>query len=372
MASTTGINNRQALELAGRHGPPVLFLSEGRVRRNYRSLRSALPGVDLYYAAKANPHPDIVRILTEERAFFDVCTNGEIDIVHSCGVAGDRCLHTHPVKQETDLRHALDFGIDTFVADNHWELEKLVPYKDRLKVLIRLCIENPHCPVNLSRKFGVQPSRAATLVTEARDMGLTVEGLAFHVGSQNQLASKYIEALQHCTNTLRAVAKQGIELRTIDIGGGFPISYLSPTTPIARYCRPIRDYLAERFAGYRIIAEPGRFVCGGAMVLATRVIGKSVRQGVRWYYLDEGLYGSFSGKVFDHADYPMYVSRGGKRYPSTIAGPTCDSFDVPYENVPLPELEIGDILLFGSMGAYTTASATTFNGYPLAKTMLVA
>ncbi|MBD3319521.1 MAG: type III PLP-dependent enzyme [Chitinivibrionales bacterium] len=357
--------------LAAHHGTPVLFLSENRLKDNCNALRTALPGVDLYYAVKSNAVPEILSVMAGENMFFDVSTSGEIGNVGAVGISGSRCLHTHPVKTDREIRNALDFGISLFVADNERELYKLVPYKDRLGILVRLSIQNPGCVVNLSHKFGVEPEAAFDLIQVAHGMGLTVEGICFHVGSQNENSLKFNEALEYCRDICRKAALAGIVLKIVDIGGGFPIDYISAAVPLARFCRPVNEYLERYFAGYRIIAEPGRFICGTALTLATSVIGKSMRNGVWWYYLDEGLYGSFSGKVYDHAEYPMVVPRDGERYTSTLAGPTCDSIDVIYENIPLPELKIGDILIFGSMGAYTTASASNFNGFPKAKVVVI-
>jgi ornithine decarboxylase len=362
---------RRAKELVAQHGTPTLFLSAGRVRSACRTLARSLPGVTLYYAVKANPLPEMLQIVKSEGCRFDVSTNGEIDIVRGCGVTGAECLHTHPIKRDSDIRYALDFGIDTFIADNAAELAKLAPYRERLKVLVRLSIQNPQCLVNLSAKFGVPPQDAIGLIRAARELGLAVEGLSFHIGSQNENVLKYIEALEYCRDICTMAALEGTVLHTIDIGGGFPVDYVSPVPPVARFCQPVNEYIERYFANYRVIAEPGRYVAGAAMTLAASVIGKSVRDGVRWYYIDEGLYGSFSGKVYDHVEYPMHVPGKGERHTSTIAGPTCDSFDVVYEKVPLPELEIGDLLLFDSMGAYTTASASTFNGIPTAKVVVV-
>lgn len=365
------MNHRKALALARTHGTPVLLLSESRARESCRTLTRSLPGVTLYYAVKANPHPELLRIVRDEGCCFDVCTNGEIDLVREQGVDGQQCIHTHPVKRDGDIRYALDFGISTFVADNAWELDKLAPYRDRVKVLIRLSIQNPQCLVNLSHKFGVPPQDAMGLIRKALDKKVPVDGISFHIGSQNENVLKYVEALEYCRDICRMAALEGITLNTIDIGGGFPVDYTTPVLPVARFCEPINEYLERYFANYRILAEPGRYLSGPSMTLVARVIGKTIRDGVRWYFIDDGLYGSFSGKVFDHAEYPMHVPRKGKRHLSTIAGPTCDSFDVVYENVGLPELHIGDVLLFGAMGAYTNASATTFNGMPPADIVLV-
>jgi len=364
----------RAEELVSQHGTPTLFLSESRTREVYRNLAAALPGVDLYYAVKSNALPQLISILeSESNSFFDVCTNGEIDIVKGCGVVPERCLHTHPIKRDSDIRYALDFGIKLFVCDNEDELLKFIPYKEKAQILIRMSIQNPGCLVNLSQKFGAAPEKTYDLIKKAHDMGLCVKGISFHAGSQNENPMKYIEALDYCRDVCGKAALAGIDLEIIDIGGGFPISYLTQVLPISSFCQPIVEYISRYFTNYRIIAEPGRVLSGPTMTLAAKVVGRSLRNGgVWWYYLDEGIYGSFSGKMFDHADYPMFLARPGEeRFNSVLAGPTCDSIDVLYENISLPLLEIGDILVFESMGAYTVASASNFNGFPKAKIVVI-
>ena len=209
------------------------------------------------------------------------------------------------------------------------------------------------------------------MIKKAHQLGLGVAGISFHAGSQNESSLKYIEALEYCRDICKKAALRGIDIEIIDIGGGFPINYLTPVLPMAQFCHPIIEYLDRYFSNYKIIAEPGRVLSGPSMTLAAKVVGKSLRNGVWWYYLDEGLYGSFSGKMYDHADYPMIVNKGGDRFNSVLAGPTCDSIDVLYENISLPLLNIGDLLVFDSMGAYTSASASNFNGFPKAKIVIV-
>lgn len=353
--------------LVSAHGTPTLFLSVHKLRESYRTLHAALPGVELYYAVKSNATPAIVTVLSEEGSCFDVCSNGEIDIVKQCGISADRCIHTHPIKRERDITYALDFGVSVFVADNEHELEKFIPFKDKLRLLIRMSIQNPGCPVNLSHKFGVAPEKTWKLIRKAHKMGLSVAGISFHAGSQNENALKYIEALEYCRDIYRKAALRGIHFEMIDIGGGFPINYLTSVIPMMQFCQPVIEYLDRFFSSYRIIAEPGRVLSGPSMILAARVMGKSLRSGAWWYYLDDGMYGSFSGKMYDHADYPMFMERAGRRTNAVLAGPTCDSIDVIYENIALPPLEVGDIIFFEAMGAYTSASASNFNGFDKAK-----
>jgi ornithine decarboxylase len=154
----------------------------------------------------------------------------------------------------------------------------------------------------------------------------------------------------------------------LDIGGGFPIPYHHDQPPIGQFCRPIRQALRRLPRGVGVIAEPGRFIAGPAGTAVSRVIGRAQREGRWWYYLDDGLYGSYSGQLYDHALYPIEVpGRDGPRHPSVLAGPTCDSIDVVREDLPLPELQIGDLVVGRLMGAYTAATATDFNFIPRAK-----
>jgi ornithine decarboxylase len=360
-----------AQKLVAQHGTPTLFLSENRLRESYRELKACLPGVDLYYAVKSNAAPQIVSILKSEGCLFDICSHGEIDIVKSEGIRADECIHTHPIKRDSDIRYALDFGVSVFVVDNEDEIKKFVPYKDKVELLVRMAIQNPACLVNLSHKFGVAPECTFDLIEKTAKLGLKVKGICFHCGSQNQNSLKYIEALEYCRDICRKAALKGIPIEVIDIGGGFPINYLTPVPPLAQFCEPINEYLERYFSNYRIIAEPGRVLSGPSMTLATRVMGRSLRSGVWWYYLDEGVYGSFSGKMYDHGEYPMFIDRPGPKFNSVLAGPTCDSIDITYENIALPKLEIGDLLVFESMGAYTSASASNFNGFNKAKIVVI-
>ena len=163
----------KVLDLVSVHGTPTLFLSESKIRDSYRTLKAALSGVSLYYAVKSNASKEIISILDSEGSYFDICSNGEIEVIRECGISADRCIHTHPIKRDSDIRYALDFGVNIFVVDNEDELHKMVPYKDKLRILIRMSIQNPGCLVNLSHKFGVAPERTWDLIRKAHDMGLT-------------------------------------------------------------------------------------------------------------------------------------------------------------------------------------------------------
>jgi ornithine decarboxylase len=367
------LTSRRLAALAAEHGTPLLVLDCAAIRAQYDRLAAALPGVGFYYALKPMPHPAVVATLRELGAGFDVATTGEIALVRSEGVAASRCIHTHPIKRDADIRAALRFGIRTFVADNPDEILKFVPYRRRAELLLRVSFRSPSAVVDLSRKFGCEPAAVVPLLERARRLDVRVRGLSFHVGSQVADASKYAEAIDACREIMeRAASERLARLDLLDIGGGFPVPYGSPTAPIARFCRPIRRELATLPRGVRVIAEPGRFIVGPAGTCVAAVVGRAQREGRWWYYLDDGLYGSYSGQIYDHALYPIdSLRRRGDRHPSVLAGPTCDSIDVVREDIPLPDLEIGDLIAGRMMGAYTAATSTDFNFIPRAKIVAV-
>ena len=355
--------------LVAQHGSPLLLLDCDVVRRQYKSLQAALPGVGLFYALKPLPHPAVVAELRDLGGCFDVATSGEIKLVKAEGVAPERCIHTHPIKTDAEIRAALRFGIRTFVVDNPDELRKFRQHRARAEVLLRLSFRDPTAVVDLSRKFGCEPAAVVPMLELAQSLGVTVRGLSFHVGSQVAEPKKYVEAIGVCAELIEHASASGrADLSLLDIGGGFPIAYGGTMLPIREFCRPIRRALKQLPRGVRVIAEPGRFIAGPSGTAVSTVVGRAQREGRWWYYLDDGLYGSYNGQLYDHARYPIDVpGRRGATHPSVLAGPTCDSIDVVREDIPLPELQIGDLVVGRMMGAYTACSATDFNFIPRAK-----
>jgi len=352
--------------LVGEFGSPLLILDCERVRVQWRKLKKALPHVDLYYALKPLPHPAVVETVIAEGGFLDLATTGEVQLVRRLGIAPERCIHTHPIKRPEDIENALAFGVRTFVADNPDEVRKFARLGSRAELLLRVSFRAPGAVCDLSRKFGCDPEDVLALARLAAELDVPVRGLSFHVGSQAADATKHVEALQACARLLAAARREKLgPLDTLDIGGGFPIDYAQPVQDIARFCAPLRAARAKLPARVRVIAEPGRFIVGPAALGVASVMGRARREGHWWYYLDDGLYGSYSGQLFDHARYPVEPLRDDpERLPSVLAGPTCDSIDVIAENLMLPQLRAGDLVVGRAMGAYTWASATEFNYFP--------
>jgi len=354
-------------------GSPLLILDCERVRVQYRKLKKALPHVDLHYALKPMPHPAVVQTILDEGGYLDLATTGEVQLARRLGVDPARCIHTHPIKRPADIENALDYGVRTFVADNPDEVRKFARLGERAELLLRVSFRAPGAVCDLSRKFGCDPEDVPALARRVAAAGVPLRGLSFHVGSQAPDAAKHVEALSACARLMAALRREKIgPCDTLDIGGGFPIDYATPMQDIASFCAPLRQALGRLPRRLRVIAEPGRYLAGPAVIGVATVMGRAQREGHWWYYLDDGLYGSYSGQLFDHARYPVEPLRAApERLPAVLAGPTCDSIDVIAENLMLPKLKAGDLVVGRAMGAYTWASATDFNFFPRATVVAV-
>ena len=358
-------------EIVARHGSPLLLISRQALTDNYHRLQAQLPQVRLYYAAKSNPNAELLRTLVDLGAGFDVASVGELEQVLSLGVSIEDIIYTNPIKGFGDIERLADHGVRSFFCDNALELEKVARGCSGAAVVLRLGVVNPNCVVDLGLKFGCPPMEAEGLLTQALDLGLNPQGLSFHVGSQTFIPQPYVDMLVQCRSIFNRMALEGHPLELLDIGGGFPVSYKTHMLSVESFCKPIREALNAYFPDSRIIAEPGRALSATAAVLLTRVIGKARRQGMTWYYLEDGLYGSFSGCVFDHAQYRFSCLKTGEPEHCILSGPTCDSFDVITKEEFLPSLDLGDLIIAHDMGAYTTASATTFNGIPITRAIAI-
>jgi len=360
-------------QLAKQHGTPMLLLDCDVIAQQFNALGNALPGVELFYAIKSLPHPAVIQTLDALGANFDIATSGEIELLRAQKSRPRKTIHTHPIKRDKDIRDALRFGCTTFVVDNIYELEKFVDYRHRVGLLIRVSFPNPDTPIDLSRKFGCREDEVGLLIIKAQSLGIHVKGLSFHAGSQCPDSRNHVHAIQQCKGIIENVQQQtGKLLSILDIGGGFPVQYDKPVMDIEGFCAPIREALYKLPEHIQVFAEPGRFISAPAMTSISSVMGKAKRGDTTWYYLDDGVYGSYSGQMFDHAIYPLTLfSDITQTETAVLAGPTCDSIDVIAENIEIPPLNIGDLIIGKQMGAYTSASATEFNLFDKAKIVAV-
>lgn len=355
----------QIQRLVARFGTPLVIIDCERVRAQFRALAKALPGVELHYALKPLPHPAVVRTILQLGGSLDLATTGEVQLAARLGADPRHCIHTHPIKRDKDIRNALAAGVRIFVADNPDEVRKFRGHWANAELLLRVSFRSPGVVSDLSRKFGCDPEDALDLSRLAAQLGIRVRGFSFHVGSQAPDARKHVEAIGVCAKLLADARREKLgRFDTLDIGGGFPVAYRQPVDEIGRFCAPIRKALAALPKRVRVIAEPGRFIVAPAAIAVSAVMGRALREGRWWYYLDDGVYGAYSGQIYDHARYPVRALRDGPLHAAVLAGPTCDSIDVIAEDVPLPKLKAGDLIVGGAMGAYTWATASEFNFFP--------
>lgn len=355
--------------LADTYSTPLLVLSLEQIELNYNLLAENMPDVKIYYAVKANPDERIVRKLSELGGYFDVASDGEMRMLNGLGIDSARMVYANPVKTASGLQVAHTIGVNKFTFDSESEIAKMATAVPGGTVLLRIRVDNPRALVDLNKKFGAHPDEALDLLTKAQAAGLDVAGLCFHVGSQSASNEAYIDALKICRSLFDAAAEKGLNLRMLDIGGGFPIPTLTEEPDVAAMVTGIYANIKQYFPNTEIWAEPGRYICGTAVNLITQVIGTKVRNNQQWYFLDDGLYGTFSGVIFDHWDFELETFKTGKTIPATFAGPSCDSLDIMFRDKQIAPLEIGDLILVPNCGAYTSASATVFNGF--AKTPIV-
>jgi ornithine decarboxylase len=356
--------------LAERHGTPLLVLQPHLVARRYRELTEKLPGFRMHYAVKASPHPLVLSTIAICGGGFDVATSAEVDLLQSLGLPMDRCIHTNPIKKPADIDHAYAAGIRTFVVENPCEVQKFMGRPSDIELLVRLAFRNPAAKSDLSSKFGVEPVDAELLVKHVMAAGVQFAGFSFHVGSQSASAAPYGVALRHTLDLVAHIAESlDVRARVIDIGGGFPVAYRDSMPSIDAVADIIDDVLGSRRDDFTFLAEPGRYLAADCMTLLTSVVGTAERGGQVWHYLDDGVYGSYSNVMTEDVHPPILALReltegDAACRPVTLAGPTCDSADVITRDYPMPALDVGDILVSPMMGAYTSVTASRFNGIP--------
>ena len=363
---------RQTLK---KHTSPIMLIRKSVLTKQFHRFRTQLPKVTPYYAIKANPHPDVIRTFLKLGSHFDVASANEMNLVLSLGASPQKIIFANTIKSIEDIQEAHKRRVMLMTFDNEPELYKIAKHAPGAQVLVRIKVDNIGSLVELSLKFGADPEHAVFLLRKAKALGLAPLGVSFHVGSQCANVENYIHALEVSAGIFRQAKEEGLTLSMLDIGGGFPIKYSEQEkTPVFEsMARKIRIELQRLFdKKIKIIAEPGRFLVGPAGILITQVIGRTFRNNKNYYYLNDGLYADFSGIVFDHAKYELKTLRRGQKFLSTIAGPTCDSFDTISLSEELPELDVGSVVYAKNIGAYSSASAVpSFNGFVPAKILVV-
>jgi len=373
-------------KIAKEHGTPVFIIDHEKIRENYREFREKLPDVQAYFAVKANSNPEIIKTMYDMGASFDVASLPEFMLVHENiknlsekeqeDFIWNKIIYANTIKPADVLARLNDYKI-LVTFDNIEELNKIKKHSPDVGLILRIRVPNTGSMVELSSKFGAHPGEAVDLIAEALNLGLGVEGISFHVGSQCNNFDNYSQALNFASSIFKEAelrnyhigftGKENKKRKILDIGGGFPVKYTPDVKSFAALSEKLNSEIMRLFPkdDIQVIAEPGRFIVATACTLVTKIIGKAVRDGKTCYYLNDGVYHTFSGQVFDHQHYPLHSFKDGEKKVCATFGPTCDAFDTISLADELPEdLQIDDLLYAENIGAYTIASTTYFNGFP--------
>ena len=369
-------------KLAKKHGTPLFVIDHDELRKNYRDFRRHLPRVQVYFAVKANSDPAIVRTLFKEGSSFDVASMPEFMIVHENikhlsakkrqDWIWDKIIYANPTKP-TETLEKLNRYKPLVTFDNREEIFKIKKHAPAAGLALRLKVPNTGAMVELSSKFGATPGEAVDLILEADKQGLVVEGISFHVGSQTTNFENYVQALSLTAAIFKEAQDRGYtKMNLLDIGGGFPAPYDATVKPLKELAKIINTEIDRLFPkNIQVLAEPGRFLVASAGYAVSKIIGKAVRDGKTSYYINDGVYHTYSGVIFDHCKYPIKSFKQGPTSLCSVFGPTCDALDVVSMAENLPDLERDDFVYSVNIGAYSHASATYFNGFPPAKVVHV-
>lgn len=372
------ISEDRLKKLAEEHGTPLFIIDHQKLRDNYRKFKECLPRVQCYYAVKANSNPEIINSLFEEGSSFDVASCNEFMLVYEFiqpmeekqrnSYIWDKVIFSNTIKDKATLRRIKAYK-PLVTYDNSDEIKKIKEYCDTAGLVLRLKVPDVGSQVEMGSKFGAEPADAAALISEAFDAGLQVEGLSFHVGSQCVRFDNYTSALTITAEILNNAREKGYDLKIIDIGGGFPTAYNEQVPEFEELSKVLNTEFDRLFhEDIEIIAEPGRYMVADTATLVTEIIGRSRRDGKRFYHINDGIYHTYSGIVFDHWTPNFSAFKTGENEICTVVGPTCDSFDKISLSAGLPgDLAVGDFMYTENIGAYSIASSTRFNGYDPAR-----
>ncbi|WP_020401406.1 type III PLP-dependent enzyme [Kordiimonas gwangyangensis] len=361
--------------VADQHETPFLVVDTKVIDKAYDELVNAFPIAKVYYAVKANPAPEVISLLRDKGANFDIASVYELDRVLGLGVSPDRISYGNTIKKSRDIRYFYEKGVRLFATDSEADLRNIAKAAPGSKIYARVLTEGTHtADWPLSRKFGCQNDMAMDLMVMARDLGLEPYGISFHVGSQQRDIGAWDAAIAKVTNIFERLRDEdGIKLKMVNMGGGFPGNYVTRAHDLQTYADEITRFLKEDFGDDmpEIILEPGRSLVANAGILVSEVVLISRKARIslhRWLFTDVGKFSGLIETMDEAIKYPIYTEKHGEMEDTIIAGPTCDSADIMYEDtkVPLPlNLAIGDRLYWFSTGAYTTSySAIEFNGFP--------
>lgn len=354
------------------HHTPFLLLDPELIRIKARRFKAAMPRVQPHYALKANPHPMVIRTLIQEGVGFEIASIAELDMLRKFSVPAKDIYYSNPIKSSEYLEYAARMGVEWYVMDCVDELRKIVRIKPDAKLYLRIDTQNLGSDWPLSGKFGASLPESKEIIAEAVRLKADLAGVTFHVGSQCRNVDNWHIGIDNAKMVFDLMREEGLEPRLLNIGGGYPVRHVKPIPSIEKIGESVNAAIADLPDSIRIMAEPGRFLVSDSAYYVCRVVGTASRAGVRWIYLDAGVFGGLI-EAHEGLQYEVYTDAESEtEIPCTVAGPTCDSLDIICRDEMLPEdLEEGDYVYIPNAGAYTTAYASTFNGFPLPEVVVL-
>ncbi|MDA0275087.1 MAG: type III PLP-dependent enzyme [Proteobacteria bacterium] len=348
-----------------KYARPFLILDNAIVRQKARRFRAALPRVRPHYAVKANPDRRVLKVLAQEGCGFEIASTSELDLLLSLGVPAAEVFYSNPMKSRDAIAYTAAKGVEWFVIDSVDELRRVHEVRADAKLYLRVSTPNIGSDWPLSGKFGAGAVETREIIATAARRGADLAGVTFHAGSQCRNPENWRVGIEKARSVFDAMSKAGLRPRLLDIGGGFPVRHVKPIPSIEVIGDVVNEALKAFPEEVRVIAEPGRYMTSDAGYFVCRVIGTTTRGGKRWMHWDAGLFGGVI-ETTEGLNYKIRSDRSGPDVPWHVAGPTCDSVDVILREELLPsDLQEGDFIYIRNAGAYTTAYASEFNGFPL-------
>lgn len=350
---------------------PYMVMESDKIMYALKAFQRLFGIENVFYAVKANPHRSIIELLRNNQGNFEISSLGELDLALSLGIQPSRMISAGTIKTSGFIKAAFNNGIRYFTADCMTEIEGIAKYAPGSKVVVRIVVSNKGSEWPLERKFGVNADESTLLFTKARESGLIPWGLSFHVGSQCTLPGTWLDAIDTAGFAWDLAARHDIYLKSLNMGGGFPVQYRKSIPEVDEFAGTILNYVKKRIYGVEeILVEPGRAMVGQAGTMVSSVIAKAVRDRKRWLYIDVGIFNGLMESI-GGIKYPYVANRSGRLYKWIVAGPSCDGMDVIDKTVLLPDVAVEDRILILSAGAYTTAYASNFGGAPIPEIFMI-
>ncbi len=352
-------------ELKKGYQKPFLLVDSTIIRNKTQRFKAAMPRVHPHYAVKANPDRRVLEALIEEGTGFEIASIAELDLLLELGVLAHEIFYSNPMKSRAYLEYAAAKGVEWFVIDSVEELRKIVSVKADAKMYLRIDTPNIGSDWPLAGKFGTHLGDIYEIIQEASELGADLAGVTFHVGSQCRNPQNWRVGIERAKKVFDGMRAMRLKPRLLNIGGGYPVRHTKPIPSIEVIANVINEAIADLPDSIRIMAEPGRYLVSDSAYFVCRIVGTATRNGKKWMYWDAGMFGGVI-EITEGLRYEIITDRSGNPTPWSVAGPTCDSVDVLVHDMMLPsDMQEGDFIYIPNAGAYTTAYASNFNGFPL-------